>query len=167
MRRYRQPQLRLKRRQDQIFHHHAPRTTARSSRAKRHRHLWLTVVPPLADIDPFEITITSIAANLTWDYNGSSRTYASASADEYEFPYDGWTNNGLQPINFITPGDGSILYQEYDTFINYDFALLMYSLLGPGGYALCGFNNQPAVFNLNPTVRGSETAISAARMMIP
>lgn len=105
-------------------------------------------------IDPLGITINSVADNLTWSYNGATWTSASATADSYEFPYDGWSNSGLPPITFLTPGDGSIYYEEVEHFVNIDFELLVVALFGPAGYAACGFDSQPAYFTLSPAVRG-------------
>lgn len=105
-------------------------------------------------IDPFGITITSIADDLYWSYNGYSWTYASAHANSYEFPYDGWSNSGLPGIQFQYPGDGSIRYYEHEQFVNTDFEEYVLITFGLAGLAACGFSTAPAVFNLDPGVRG-------------
>jgi hypothetical protein len=71
-------------------------------------------------IDPFFITITSMADDLTWDYTGSAWTWASASVHPYEFAYDGWTNSGTPNINWYS-GTYNIGMDESETFYNNDF----------------------------------------------
>lgn len=108
----------------------------------------------VAWIDPLDITINSVAANLTWNYNGSYVSSASAKADSYEFPYDGWSNTGLPAISFEWLSDGSVRYYEPETFVNTDFEDIVLALLGLAGWAACGFSTAPAVFYLDPGVRG-------------
>lgn len=106
-------------------------------------------------IDPVNITITSLAANLKWPLYGKGGTI-SGRVNPYEFKYDGWSSTGPSPIKFpALPGNAGWSLRETDSFTNNDFAAIVYTLLGPAGWAACGFHlSTTAHFHHDVTVKG-------------
>ncbi len=89
-------------------------------------------------IDPLNITITQQAINLQWPLYGAGGTLSS-SWPSYAFPYDGWTTYGPYFSGFNTLYDNSGWYVSANShFVNYDFAALVYFLLGLSGWLACG-----------------------------
>jgi hypothetical protein len=115
-------------------------------------------------IDPFQITITSLAANLSWQHSGSSVPSASYNIYPYEFRYDGWSNTGTPHPGFSFTS-GAVSIRASETFRNNDFEELMIALatltLGPAGaayvIAACGFSVATAVFNLSEYIKGNSS----------
>jgi hypothetical protein len=106
-------------------------------------------------IDPVNITITSLAANLKWPLYGAGGTL-TGRVNPYEFKYDGWSSTGPSKITFPSlPGNAGWSMRETDSFTNNDFAAIIYALLGPAGWAACGFHlSTTAHFHHDVTVRG-------------
>jgi hypothetical protein len=104
-------------------------------------------------VDPLDITITSLTANLSWSSNGSSFTGRSANSVAYEFKYDGWSSAGVKStwIN----GNIGASYESWDTFTNTDFEEYLIAAIGPSAIAACGMTTAPAVFFLAPTISGN------------
>jgi hypothetical protein len=113
-------------------------------------------------VDPVDITITSLSANLTWAHNGSSVPSASYRIVPYEFQYDGWSNSGTPhpPFNFTS---SSVSIQANETFKNTDFEQLLlvggFIACGPACVAAviaaCGFSVAPAVFTHREYIKGN------------
>lgn len=106
-------------------------------------------------IDPFNITITSLADNLQWPLFGAGGTL-NARVNPYEFRYDGWSSTGASRIKFVTlPGNTGWKVNEADHFTNTDFASFVYVVFGPAGWLACGAPlTVTAHFNHNVTVYG-------------
>jgi hypothetical protein len=106
-------------------------------------------------IDPVNITITSLAANLKWPLHGAGGTL-TGRVNPYQFKYDGWSSTGPSKITFPSlPGDAGWWMRETDSFTNKDFAALVYFLFGPAGWAACGFHlSTTAHFHHDVIVRG-------------
>jgi hypothetical protein len=123
-------------------------------------------------IDPLNITITRQAINLKWPLYGAGGTLRS-SWPSYKFPYDGWSVSGPHFSGFKSLSDGSGWYVSANShFVNYDFAALVYALLGLSGWLACGAHfttradfyhnvkvtgkrNNSAVFNWNDRKSGA------------
>jgi hypothetical protein len=89
-------------------------------------------------IDPVNIVITSQAINMTWPLYGAGGSL-NASAPYYAFPYDGWSVYGPYFTPFYTLSDNSGWYIGANShFVNYDFAAIVYALLGLTGWLACG-----------------------------
>lgn len=106
-------------------------------------------------IDPVNITITRQAINLKWPLYGAGGTLTS-SWPAYKFRYDGWSVSGPTFSGFKTlSGDAGWYVGAKSHFINYDFAALIYFLLGLAGWLACGAHfSTRADFYHNVTVRG-------------
>lgn len=108
-------------------------------------------------IDPLDITITSLANNLTWPLYGAAGTL-TATAYAYEFPYDGWSSSGItfSPFYSFNSSYGPGWYiHAYDHFTNNDFAALVYALSGLAGWLACGAQfTTTAHFNHDVSVYG-------------
>lgn len=115
-----------------------------------------------AYVDPVDLTITSLSANLTWAHNGSSVPSASYRIVPYEFQYDGWSNTGTPHPGFNFTSS-SVSIQANETFKNTDFEALLLSgslaSCGPGCaaaiIAACGFSVAPAVFAHREYIQGN------------
>jgi len=107
-------------------------------------------------VDPLDITITSLVSNLNWQSNGTAITGVVATPESYNFNWDGWSNS---PIGTTLSGyptwPGFTAAQYSQTFNNTDFEAVIVALYGEAGYALCGFNSNPATFYLSPFVEGN------------
>lgn len=89
-------------------------------------------------IDPVSIVITSQAVNLSWPLYGKGGTLSS-SWPSYAFPYDGWSRSGPYFSGFRTlPGDTGWSVTASSTFVNRDFASVVYALMGLSGWFACG-----------------------------
>ena len=99
-------------------------------------------------IDPFFITITSLAVNLSYNYSSSGVLGThSTGGDGYHFAYDGWSGPAATfsgGINGGTTVFGSGYYQQTNT----DFATYMDLAFG---FPVCGLSTT-AVFTENQTV---------------
>ncbi|MEZ5097773.1 MAG: hypothetical protein R2731_17845 [Nocardioides sp.] len=105
-------------------------------------------------IDPVNITITSQVMNFKWPLYGAGGTL-SASWPSYTFPYDGWSG-GTTFSGFNTLSDNSGWWVRADGhFVNYDFAALVFFLLGLSGWLACGApSSTRADFYHHPKVTG-------------
>jgi hypothetical protein len=112
-------------------------------------------------IDPLNITITSLADNLSWPLYGAGG-YLNGRGNPYDFPYDGWSSSGVAfgpgdiagAYNTL-PGDAGWSLRATDHFTNTDFASFVYVVFGPAGWAACGFPfTATAHFNHDVTVYG-------------
>ncbi|PYC65344.1 hypothetical protein C7C46_32650 [Streptomyces tateyamensis] len=105
-------------------------------------------------VDPLDITIVSLAPNISWTANGSTITsYSNAYAVPYAFQYDGWSSSG---VSFSWNGCvncENLQLNSSDTWRNTDFEAVIVATMGAAGYAACGFNSDPAVFQLSPFIR--------------
>jgi hypothetical protein len=108
-------------------------------------------------VDPLDITITSMTANLKWPLYGASGK-VSGRNNPYEFKYDGWSNSGTPKVkvkSFNTSDHGPGWYSgAAETFTNTDFEEYLEAVLGPAAIAACDWNTAPAVFHLHDTVTG-------------
>lgn len=103
-------------------------------------------------IDPVNITITSLASNITWPLYGAGGTVAW-SGRAYDFPYDGWSSTGVA-LHFSWLSNG-VRNESTDSFTNSDFAALVYAIFGAGGWLACGAQfTTTAHFNHDVTVIG-------------
>lgn len=111
-------------------------------------------------VDPVNITITSLADNISWPLYGAGGTL-NGQANPYKFAYDGWSESGVT----FGPGDNGVFYnlagdagwglRARDRFTNTDFASFVYVVFGPAGWASCGFPfTVTAHFNHDVTVYG-------------
>ncbi|MFB0620017.1 hypothetical protein [Streptomyces sp. AGS-58] len=103
-------------------------------------------------IDPVNITITSLTTNLRWPLYGHGGTL-SARNNAYKFKWDGWSTSGTPKPSFSTQSDGWGTGGA-ETFKNTDFEHIVIALLGPSGWAACGFSTDTAVFKHNVHVYG-------------
>ncbi|WEO97798.1 hypothetical protein A6P39_029385 [Streptomyces sp. FXJ1.172] len=103
-------------------------------------------------IDPVNITITSLTTNLRWPLYGAGGTL-NARNNAYKFKYDGWSTSGTPKPSFSTISDGWGTGGA-ETFKNNDFENIVLLLLGPSGWAACGFSTATAVFKHNVHVYG-------------
>jgi len=107
-------------------------------------------------IDPLDITITSLANNLTWPLYGAGGTLTE-TAYPYDFPYDGWSSSGVSfsPFYYTSSYGGGWYISASDQFTNTDFATFVYVVFGFAGWAACGFpTTATAVFNHDVTTYG-------------
>ncbi|MCP2343841.1 hypothetical protein [Actinomadura rupiterrae] len=110
-------------------------------------------------IDPIRITITSLTTNLKWPLWGAGG-WLYGRNNPYEFRWDGWKNSGtpkvvFHPVGPINSRSGSgWKVNAAERFTNVDFERYVILVLGPSGWAACGFNTAPAHFNHNVTVGG-------------
>ncbi|UXY27189.1 hypothetical protein [Streptomyces sp. HUAS TT20] len=105
-------------------------------------------------IDPVNITITSLTTNLRWPLYGHVGTL-SARNNAYKFKYDGWSTSGTPQPKFSYQSDGWGTGGA-ETFKNTDFEKIVLFLLGPSGWASCGFSTDTAVFKHNVHVYGKK-----------
>ncbi|WP_370366408.1 hypothetical protein [Catenulispora sp. GP43] len=107
-------------------------------------------------VDPADITITSLANNLSWNSDGSSNLWASYNGVPYAFAYDGWSSTGVSGSwgGCVGAGCTSIEASVTDTWHNTDFEAVLLFIMGPSAYAACGFDDSPADFYLNPYIYG-------------
>lgn len=106
-------------------------------------------------VDPADITITSLTNNLHWITNGRRISEANAVAVSYKFHYDNWKTSKITWKWSGFPSNPSFTKaQASQTFYNSDFEKIIVAILGPAGYAACGFNSHPATFFLSPFVEG-------------
>jgi hypothetical protein len=104
-------------------------------------------------IDPVNITITSMTANLRWPLYGAGGTL-SGRINPYEFKYDGWSNSGTPAVKF-TSVSGGWSVNAPEKFTNSDFATFIYLTLGLSGWLACGaLATNTAHFYHNVTVTG-------------
>ncbi|MFD5537045.1 hypothetical protein ACFWIJ_04105 [Streptomyces sp. NPDC127079] len=103
-------------------------------------------------IDPINITITSLTTNLRWPLYGATGNL-TARNNAYKFKYDGWSTSGTPTPKFSTVSGGWGTGGA-ETFKNNDFEDLVITLLGPAGWAACGFDSSTAVFKHNVHVYG-------------
>ncbi|SNX57986.1 hypothetical protein SAMN06272735_2462 [Streptomyces sp. TLI_55] len=103
-------------------------------------------------IDPVNITITSLTTNLRWPLYGAGGTL-TARNNAYKFKYDGWSTSGT-PRPSISSVSGGWGTGGAETFKNNDFEDVVLLLLGPSGWAACGFSTDTAVFKHNVHVYG-------------
>lgn len=106
-------------------------------------------------IDPVNITITRQAINLKWPLYGAGGTLSS-SWPAYKFRYDGWSVSGPHFSGFKSLSGNTGWYVSANShFTNYDFAAIIYALLGLSGWLACGAHfSTRADFYHNVTVRG-------------
>lgn len=107
-------------------------------------------------IDPLNITITSLAANIKYPLYGSG-PWVYYWADPYEFPLDGWSSTGVtNTFSYLYPRDTyGWQVDSVDHFTNTDFATFIYSTLGLAGWLACGAQfTVTAHFNHNVIVQG-------------
>jgi hypothetical protein len=118
---------------------------------------WKKAYEKNAYVDPLQITITSLAANLEWDATGNldgSKAYGRNNA--YEFKYDGWSNSGTPPVRITRYGLNDVENTAGETFKNTDFEEYLSTVLDPAiVWAACGFTYAAAVFSLKVSVWGS------------
>ncbi len=103
-------------------------------------------------IDPINITITSLATNLRWPLYGAGGEL-TARNNGYKFKYDGWSFSGTPTPTFTTVSGGWGTGGA-ETFKNTDFEKYVLTVLGPAGWAACGFTTAPAVFKHNVHIYG-------------
>jgi hypothetical protein len=110
-------------------------------------------------IDPVDITITSLATNLSYNYSSAGvMGSVGVTGDGYHFAYDGWSGAAAT----FTSGDngGTTAYATgYYQQTNTDFATFMDSI--SGGLPVCGLTTT-AVFTENQTVGDSASKNGAA-----
>ena len=107
-------------------------------------------------IDPVNITITSLTANISWKYSGTSATATDAYWVPYTFSWDGWSRSGT-PSNATSSYSDHVTLNGHEQFRNTDFELAMEVIFGPAAvYAACGFDFSTAIFDHTETIRGYE-----------
>jgi hypothetical protein len=105
-------------------------------------------------VDPLDITIVSLAPNISWKANGSVITsYSNAYAVPYEFKYDGWSGGNVSFSWDGCVGCVNLQLNSSSSWTNTDFEEIIVALTGGSGYAACGFNSNPATFKLSPFIR--------------
>lgn len=116
-----------------------------------------------AFLDPFDITINSLATNLSWYINNpvSCVSFPSANIIPYKFAYDGWSTSGVSQFgpwkSSPTGCSNSVFLGGYDQFRNTDFEDVVVALLGIDGYAACGFTGAAATFTYTDSITGTKT----------
>ena len=110
----------------------------------------------VAFIDPINLTIVSLSNNFSWKIANSSVVSGSTSPSAYMEHIGGdvttSTGSGTYYVNL---GGGSAIQSfTYNNWSNSDFEAWVVAVLGPPGYAACGFNANPAQFYLAPNVTG-------------
>jgi hypothetical protein len=106
-------------------------------------------------VDPLDITITSMTANIKWPLFGDPGTI-SARNNSYKFAYDGWSVSGVPRPGIIRTYlyGGGWLAGGAETFRNNDFEDYVIDALGISGWASCGFTTATAVFKQHVDVYG-------------
>lgn len=108
-----------------------------------------------AYIDPLDITITSLAQNMTWGYtSGYIAGNVSAYVVPYRFAYDGWSGGGPSSSVYKNGTATAAINLAYYQSVNTDFEQYLEDVLGPGAIAVCGFTIAPAVFTENMALTG-------------
>lgn len=108
-------------------------------------------------IDPINITIASQAANLKWK---SNKTFVSERANRYGFVGKilGLAVDTTRVTSSSTSRSG-VAFTAKATFKNTDFSTWVTRLLGPAGWAACGFPETPlATFNFKNKITGTAGA---------
>jgi len=113
-------------------------------------------------IDPINVTITSLTANLKWPVGNAGGTISSRG-NPYAFKYDGWRSTGLNAVSYpALAGGKGWSYTATDKFTNKDFATIIYEFFGAPGWAACGFKlTVTAHFNHSDTVSGIRAGAGA------
>lgn len=106
-------------------------------------------------IDPLNITITSLANNMSWPLYGAGGTL-NERWNAYDFPYDGWSSTGVNLGPFVTlSGNTGWSIRATDHFTNTDFATFVYIVFGIAGWLACGAPlTATAHFNHDVTIYG-------------
>lgn len=116
-------------------------------------------------VDPADITITSLTANLRWPLRGHGKV--SGTNVPYKFRYDGWRDSGTPSFFYTLWDDPSVgLYYRstaQETFRNIDFEQYATAAFGAIAQAVCEFNDHPAVFSHDETINGWESGGSYVR----
>ncbi len=108
-----------------------------------------------AYLDPFDITITSLAQNMTWGFNSSNQIVsASAYVVPYRFSWDGWGGGGPSSSVYKNGNYTAAINLAYYQSTNTDFENYVLAILGLAGLAACGFDTSPAVFTQNMALTG-------------
>lgn len=106
-------------------------------------------------IDPLNITITSLANNMSWPLYGAGGTLTERW-NAYDFPFDGWSSSGVYLGPFVTlSGNIGWSIRATDHFTNTDFATFVYIVFGIAGWLACGAPlTVTAHFNHDLTIYG-------------
>lgn len=100
-----------------------------------------------AYLDPLDITITSLASNLTWTMATSNEEVLSYQGTlvPYRFAYDGWSGGPPAQQDYKNSADTTVnQFASYQSS-NTDFEQYMLAAFGPTVVAVCG-GAAPAVF---------------------
>lgn len=133
------------------------RAQALSAAANNNNGYW-SAFNKVSWVDPVDLTIVSIADNLTWQINGASIPWASA----YYVPYSEHIGGDV-----TTRTEGNLWWSSGSTYTeswsdsswtNSDFEAWVVAVLGISGYAACGFNSDPAHFYLQADTAGWKNA---------
>lgn len=108
-------------------------------------------------VDPVDITITSLAENLSYNYDSATGIIGGNSAYPvgYHWAYDIW--GGAAATSSITLNDGSldVVANGYYQQTNVDFQAVVMLLLGPLAYASCTELGQTTVFTHDLFIGGA------------
>ncbi len=109
-----------------------------------------------AYIDPVDITITSLTANIQYPRGGSGPNVYYWGVP-YSFSWDGWSSSGVSnTFSYLYPSDTyGWQVESVDHFTNSDFAAFIYVTFGLAGFLACGAQfTTTAHFNHDVVVQG-------------
>lgn len=109
-------------------------------------------------VDPIDLTIVSLADNLTWQTSGWSIPWASAYPVPYMEHIGGDVTTNLGGGTWWSSGSNYTENTAYNYWTNSDFEAWVVAVIGPAGYAACGFNSTPANFYLQSSTIGYNNA---------
>lgn len=109
-------------------------------------------------VDPVDLTIVSIADNLTWQISGSSIPWASAYYVPYREHIGGDVTTQTEGNLWWSSGSNYTESWSDSSWTNSDFEAWVVAVLGIAGYAACGFNSNPAYFYLQADTAGWNNA---------
>ena len=108
-----------------------------------------------AYLDPLDITITSLANNLTWTMTSNNEEVLSQAGNlvGYRFAYDGWSGYGPEQNDYKNAAYTQAIQTGYYYSQNTDFEHIMEAIFGPAVIAVCG-GGSPAVFVQDEQING-------------
>ena len=113
-------------------------------------------------VDPVDLTIVSIADNLTWQISGSTIPWASAYYVPYQEHLVGDVTTRTGGNLWWSSGSGYTESWSDSNWTNSDFEAYVVAVMGIAGYAACGFNSSPAQFYLQADTAGWKNATFTA-----
>jgi hypothetical protein len=115
-----------------------------------------------AYIDPLDITITSLADNMSFGVDDSNQILTSYSNWSYghRFAYDGWSGSSPWLYSYKNNAYTEVFENGIYQGTNTDFEQYLVYEFGPEVYAACGFNSSPANFTQNMILEATASTLT-------